>query len=97
MLINKTLTLVKEAGCKPIKRFLPISIANFLASILEKKAKKSGKQPLMTTFSVYNLASNNEFDSSKAKEELGYTTRSYEETIRDEIAWLKQQGKINMA
>lgn len=92
-----TKMLVKEAGCKPIKRFLPISIANFLASILEKKAKKSGKQPLMTTFSVYNLARNNEFDSSKAKEELGYTTRSYEETIRDEIAWLKQQGKINMA
>ena len=92
-----TKMLVKEAGCKPIKRFLPISIANFLASILEKKAKKSGKQPLMTTFSVYNLARNNEFDSSKAKEELGYTTRSYEETLRDEIAWLKQQGKINMA
>lgn len=51
----------------------------------------------MTTFSVYNLARNNEFDSSKAKEELGYTTRSYEGTIKDEIAWLKQQGKMNMA
>ena len=92
-----TKMLVKEAGCKPIKRFLPISIANFLASMLEKKAKKSGKQPLMTTFSVYNLARNNAFDSTKAKEELGYTTRSYEETLRDEIAWLKQEGKINMA
>jgi dihydroflavonol-4-reductase len=92
-----TKMLVKEAGCKPIKRFLPIGIANFLASMLEKKAKKSGKQPLMTTFSVYNLARNNAFDSTKAKEELGYTTRSYEETLRDEIAWLKQEGKINMA
>ena len=89
-----TKMLVKEAGCKPIKRFLPISIANFLASILEKKAKKSGKQPLMTTFSVYNLARNNEFDSSKAKEELGYTTRSYKETIHDEVEWLKQEGLI---
>lgn len=92
-----TKMLVKEAGCKPIKRFLPISIANFLASILEKKAKKSGKQPLMTTFSVYNLARNNAFDSTKAKEELGYTTRSYEETLRDEIAWLKQEGKIKLS
>jgi dihydroflavonol-4-reductase len=48
----------------------------------------------MTTFSVYNLARNNCFDSSKAKNELGYTTRSYEETLRDEIAWLKKEGKI---
>ena len=64
---------------------------------MEKKAKKSGKQPLMTTFSVYNLARNNAFDSTKAKEELGYTTRSYEETLRDEIAWLKQEGKIKLS
>lgn len=86
--------LVKESGCKPIKPFLPLSVANFIASVLEKQAIKSGKQPLMTTFSVYNLARNNSFDSSKAKEELGYTTRPYEETICDEIQWLKKEGKI---
>lgn len=34
------------------------------------------------------------FDYSKAQRELGYTTRPYNETIRDEIAWLKQEGKI---
>lgn len=86
--------LVRESGCKPIKRFLPIGVANLIAALLEKQAKRTGKHPLMTTFSVYNLARNNSFDSSKAKEELGYTTRSYEETIRDEIAWLKKEGKI---
>ncbi len=86
--------LVKESGCQPIKSFLPIGVANFLASVMEKQAEKSGKAPLMTTFSVYNLARNNNFDSSKAKEELGYTTRPYTETIRDEIAWLKKEGKI---
>lgn len=86
--------LVKEAGCKKIKAFLPISIANCLAKMIEKKAKKTGEKPLMTTFSVYNLARNNSFDSSRAKKELGYKTRSYEETIRDEIRWLKAEGKI---
>ena len=86
--------LVKEAGCKPIKAFLPIKVANFIAGILEKQALKTGKEPLMTTFSVYNLARNNTFDSSKAKRELGYTTRPYEETIRDEVRWLKKAGKI---
>ena len=86
--------ITKEAGCKSIKMFLPINMANFFAKILEKQAKKKGQKPLMTTFSIYNLARNNNFDSSKAKAELGYTTRSYQETIHDEIVWLKQTGTI---
>jgi len=61
---------------------------------LEKKAEKTGEKPMMTTFSVYNLARNNEFDYSKAKVELGYTTRSYKETIHDEVEWLKLEGLI---
>ncbi len=83
-----------EAGVKEIKTFLPIGVANFIAGIMEKQAKRSGKRPLMTTFSVYNLARNNDFDSTKARKELGYHTRSYRATIRDEIAWLKKTGKI---
>lgn len=86
--------VVAESGCRPVKRFLPIKVANLIASVLEKQARKTGKKPLMTTFSIYNLARNNSFDSTKAKSELGYTTRSYEETIRDEVAWLKANGKI---
>lgn len=83
-----------EAGVKEIKTFLPIGVANFIAGIMEKQAKRSGKRPLMTTFSVYNLARNNDFDSTKARKKLGYHTRSYRDTIRDEIAWLKKTGKI---
>lgn len=86
--------LAKESGCKPMKLFLPLGAANFLAKMAEKQAKKTGKAPLMTTFSVYNLARNNDFDSTKAKRELGYTTRSYAETMRDEIKWLKDTHKI---
>ena len=83
-----------EAGCKPVKMFLPIWAANLMGKMMEKKAKRTEEKPLMTTFSVYNLARNNTFDSSKAREELGYTTRSYEETIHDEVSWLKAAGKI---
>ena len=61
---------------------------------MEHQAKRKGQKPILTRFSVYNLARNNAFDSSKAKKELGYTTRSYRETIHDEIAWLKETRKI---
>jgi len=87
--------LSKESGCRPLKFFLPLGIANFLAKLSEKQAKKSGKKPLITTFSVYNLSRNNAFDYSKAINELGYTTRPYEETLRDEVAWLAAEGRIN--
>ena len=86
--------VVKESGCKNIKFFLPIWLANIIAKHLEKKSKKKHQKPLMTTFSVYNLARNNDFDSTKAKNELGYVTRPYEETIKDEIKWLKDNNLI---
>lgn len=86
--------VAEEAGCKAPDVFLPCGVANFIAGIVEKNAKKQGKKPLLTTFSVYNLARNNNFDSCKAERELGYHTRSYRETMHDEIAWLKSTGKI---
>ena len=86
----------KEAkNNKRVKLFLPIWISNLIARKMEKKAKKNGTKPLMTTFSVYNLARNNDFSSEKAKRELGYETRSYELTIKDEVKWLKERGLIH--
>ena len=86
--------VAQESGCKPMKTFLPLGMAGMLAKFMEKNAKKKGKKPLLTTFSVYNLARNNNFDSGKARRELGYSTRSYRETIRDEVRWLKEMQYI---
>ena len=86
--------LAREADIKPMRLFLPIWAAKAMAKLMEAQAKRRGAKPLMTTFSVYNLARNNAFDSSKAMRELGYSPRTYQETVRDEIAWLKESGKI---
>ena len=83
-----------EAGCKKVGMFLPIWAANMMGGMMEKQAKKKGTKPMMTRFSVYNLARNNKFDSTKAIRELGYSTRSYRDTIHDEIQWLKKTGKL---
>ena len=61
---------------------------------MERRAAKTGEMPMMTTFSVYNLKRNNQFDYSKAQRELGYTTRPLEETLRDQIKWLKENELI---
>ena len=84
-----------ECNAKQIKFYLPLDLANKIAEGLEKQAEKTGKMPMMTTFSVYNLARNNVFDYSKAQRELGYTTRSYQQTIHDEVQWMIEEGLID--
>ncbi len=84
----------QEADCKPVKFFLPIWAAEMIARSMERKAAKTGKMPLMTSFSVYNLKRNNEFDYSKAILELGYTTRPLDVTLKDQIKWLKDNRLI---
>ena len=98
---NREVTLKEVAGmlhdacgCKRPLLYLPIFLAYRLADRMEKKAEETGKKPMMTKFSVYNLDRNNTFDYSKAERELGYHTRPYEETIRDEARWLVAEGKI---
>lgn len=86
--------LHEACSCHEIKFYLPLNLAGKIAGAMEKQAEKRGKMPIMTTFSVYNLARNNSFDYSKAQRELGYTTRPYTQTIQDEVAWLKAEGLI---
>ncbi len=90
--LKEMCAMVKENApdSKPPKFFLPLGIAYKLASSMEKKAKKTGERPLMTTFAVYNLDRNNSFDYTKAKKELGYKTRPYADTIRDEVQWIRE-------
>lgn len=86
--------LDRELHCGTCKFYLPLGIAKTIAGFAERKAKRTGKMPIMTTFSVYNLERNNSFDYSKAQRELGYCTRPYEETLHDEAQWLKEAGMI---
>ncbi len=82
------------SGCKMPYFYVPLSMAYKLAEQMERKAEKTGEKPMMTNFAVYNLARNNQFDYSKAERELGYHTRPYAETLRDEAEWLVAGGYI---
>lgn len=99
---NKEVTLKEvcrmlhaASGCKTPYFYVPIKMAYKLATKMEKKAEKTGEKPLMTNFAVYNLDRNNQFDYSKAERELGYHTRPYAETLRDEAEWLKKNGYVS--
>lgn len=86
--------IAQEGHCKKPLLYLPKGVANFAAAFLEKQAKKKGQKPALTRYEIYNLARNNAYDSSKARTELGYTSRPYRETIHDEIEWMRSTHMI---
>lgn len=51
-------------------------------------------KPLFTPFSIDVLASNSLVSCQKAQDELGYSSRSIYESIKDTVRWFKQEGII---
>lgn len=82
------------SGAKEVKTILPVWLARVIAALAGLGAKFTGNHPKLTTFSIYNLARNNVFSSQKARSELGYSSRAFEATIADTVAWLRLEGKI---
>ncbi len=76
----------------PVKS-IPFPLAYLIASFLElwAKAARSKTPPLLTRYGVYLASSQAVFDTSKAKNELGYQPRvSFEEGLQTTGHWLKK-------
>ena len=63
------------------------------APVMEFYYKATDETPLFTRYAIRKLCSNCNFSYAKAERELGYHTRSYAETMHDEILWLIRTGK----
>lgn len=80
---------------KPIKVVLPLWFAYMFSPLCEAYYKSRHVRPLYTAYSLSVLKSNGHIDHTKAKNELGYKTRSLTTTIADTVAWLMSNAKIN--
>jgi len=86
----------RNTGARDVNRILSISTAKIFAAIssfFSLFTKKPGK---LTSFAIYNMARNNVFSSEKAKRELGFRVRPFEETIKDMAVWLHHDGRIRI-
>ena len=88
--------LSEHTGLPTIKIILPASIGKMLGKMSDVAEKVTHKPQRMTSFAVYNLVRNNEFDSSKAIEELGYNPRPMAQSIAEEIDWMIQEGIVSL-
>ncbi|MCR5773344.1 MAG: NAD-dependent epimerase/dehydratase family protein [Butyrivibrio sp.] len=88
-IINETADLDIKAN------ILPKGIAKMAVKLLRVQSKFTGKEPLLNDFALYNLTRNNDFDCTKARNELGFTCRPFAETIKDEVEWLREEGRAS--
>jgi len=94
--ISRMFELISNAsGAPKVETFL--SADEMIAMTIKNIPDSPQKESIIETtkFGMYNMVRNNNFSSEKAKRELGYTTRPFEETITDEVNWLISIGKIN--
>ena len=88
--------LSEHTGLPTIKTILPAGIGKMLGKMSDAAEKVTHKPQRMTSFAVYNLVRNNEFDSSKAMEELGYHPRPMAQSIAEEIDWMIGEGIVTL-
>jgi dihydroflavonol-4-reductase len=50
------------------------------------------RRPVFTAYSIDVLRSNSRVSSQRAREELGFTTRPWPESIRDQVEWFRSEG-----
>jgi len=93
--VYELLNLLHEiTGKKKIKRILPLWFVKFTAPLAELYYKLLKQPPLFTSYSIYTLNSNANFNHEKASEELGYTARPMKQTLTDTVEWLKNNNRI---
>jgi dihydroflavonol-4-reductase len=86
--LHKILSLVSESrGAYTSSFCIPMNLALFFSPFTEFVAKVSKSKPQFTSYSLETIRSNSKISSEKARRELGYTTRPFEETVNDTVKW----------
>ena len=88
--------LAEHTGLPTIKTILPASFGKMIGKASDLAESMTHKPQRMTSFAVYNLLRNNEFDSSKAIAELGYDPRPMAQSIAEEIDWMLAEGIVTI-
>lgn len=94
--INEVLTCVGQmTGRKPLPT-LPIWIAYVGLPFLFLWAKLTGKRPLYTSAALASLQADTDFPLEKSREQFGYTPRPLEQTVRDHVIFLAENGMVQL-
>lgn len=89
--------IAEATGTKPLRRRIPLWLTHVLAAGYEVYARATGRPVLLSWAMARTVATENDrsrYDPAKSERELGLRFRPAEETLRDEVAWLRAKGLI---
>jgi dihydroflavonol-4-reductase len=73
---------------------IPYSVAKFASLFTPLVSRITKTKALFTSYSIAVLQSNSEISNKKAKEELYFTARPIEESLKDAVLWFREASYI---
>lgn len=84
----------KAGGVRPPRRVIPYALASLIGKIYRWRAQLTGAEPKLTDEEVETYKHSWAYDSSRARQELGYSTRRAEDGLIAMVDWLIESGHV---
>ena len=88
-------TLERVTGVPGPKRHIPYPLALTVGFASQSWSRISGQASLLTVEAIKTMHARKAVASDKAVTELAATFRPFEETVRDEVAWVRSNGFVS--
>ena len=86
--------IARQRGRRPPRVRLPVGPLMPLAAVAEGVARLTGRAPFVTMDSLRMARHSMFFDDAKARRELGYRSRPWQEGIADALDWFGRAGRL---
>ena len=84
-----------EAGIRPPRLMCPYPLASAFAPLSTAFCVVTRRAPLFTSYSLRVLKGNTRVSHQKAAADLGYRPRDLGQTVRDTLAWFRENGGLD--
>jgi dihydroflavonol-4-reductase len=86
--------LEKDIGYPAPTFRIPSAIARAAGVLASAYYRLLRRRPVFTAYSIDVLRSNSQVSSARAREELGFTSRPWRESIRDHVEWFRAEAML---
>jgi dihydroflavonol-4-reductase len=86
--------LERNIGCPAPTYEIPVGIARTAGVFATVYYRLMRRKPVFTAYSIDVLRSNSQVSSARARRELGFTTRPWQQSIHDQVEWFRVRGML---
>jgi dihydroflavonol-4-reductase len=86
--------LERDVGRRAPTFEIPARIARAAGVLASLYYRVLRRRPVFTAYSIDVLKSNSQISSARAREELGFTSRPWQNSIRDHVEWFRSEGML---